>query len=52
VHRFGRVHLETAPLPHQQQAERVVELSVGEQHGLQPDHSAVVGMQVWEGLDL
>ena len=30
----------------------MVELGVGEQHGLQPDDPAVVGMQIGEGLDL
>lgn len=52
MHRLGRVDFETTPFPHQQQSEGVVEFGVGEQHSLKPDHSAFVGVQIRESLDL
>ena len=56
MHRLGGVQHQAAPFPEQQQAERVVEFSVGEQHGLQRDLTGAVraagGVQGGAGLEL
>src|SRR5919112_3578988 len=46
------MYLEVTSLSQQQQTEGVIELGVGEQHGLQRRIPDPVRVQGWEGLDL